>query len=254
MSLPSWRDRNLGSLVRAALWLETEVGEGNVFTKARLREDFPDVSQIDRRIRDLRDYGWQIDTRREDPSLRLEEQRFAKKGAEVWLPELRAKAKPKDKAGLTAAQRTKVLSDDGFLCRSCGATAGDVYEDGVTTAQLEIARRHVRLPDGSEEVQLVTECSRCRVGGRGRFVDLQEVLDVAGSLSALERDIFAGWLERDRRTFSTLEKLWAAYRSLPEDSRAVVREVINQGEALARCNEADNSELPDEAQPFPQAE
>ncbi|RKT83628.1 hypothetical protein SAMN05421805_110128 [Saccharopolyspora antimicrobica] len=227
MTLPSWRDPKLGSMVRAALWLETEVGEGNIFTKNRLREAFPDVSQIDRRIRDLRDYGWQLDTRREDVSLRQEEQRFAKRGAEVWLPELRAKAKPKDKSGLSAAQRTKIMADDDFQCRSCGAAAGDVYEDGVSVAQLDITRRQVKLPDGTEDVQLVTECARCRVGGRGRAVDLGEVIGAVTSLSPLEQEIFADWLDRDRRTFSTLEKIWATYRTLPKDARAEVRKVVS---------------------------
>ncbi|SDZ58176.1 hypothetical protein SAMN05216215_11143 [Saccharopolyspora shandongensis] len=226
MTLPSWQDPKLGSMVRAALWLESEVGERNIFTKSRLREAFPDVSQIDRRIRDLRDYGWQIDTKREDPSLRQEEQRYTKKGAEVWLPELRAKAKPKEKTGLTAAQRTKVMSDDGFLCRSCGAAAGDLYEDGVSSVQLDIARKQIRLADGTEEVQLVTECNRCRVGGRGKVVDLGEVIADVASLSPLEFEVFTTWLERDRRTFSTLEKLWATYRTLPGEARAEVKKAV----------------------------
>ncbi|MGW3470798.1 hypothetical protein ACWDKQ_20610 [Saccharopolyspora sp. NPDC000995] len=226
MTLPSWQDPKLGSMVRAALWLESEVGERNIFTKSRLREAFPDVSQIDRRIRDLRDYGWRIDTKREDSSLRQEEQRYTKKGAEVWLPELRAKAKPKEKTGLTAAQRTKVMSDDGFLCRSCGATAGDLYEDGVSSAQLDIARKQIRLVDGTEEVQLVTACNRCRVGGRGKVVDLGEVIAEVTSLSPLEHEVFAAWLKRDRRTFSTLEKLWATYRALPGEARAEVRKAV----------------------------
>ncbi|TDD47905.1 hypothetical protein [Saccharopolyspora elongata] len=228
MTLPSWRDTSLGSMIRAALWLESKVGEGNVFTKNQLREAFPDVSQIDRRLRDLRAYDWQIDTRREDPSLRLEEQRYAKKGIEVWGPE-RAKAKPK--ASLTAAQRAKVMSDDNFLCRSCGVAAGDYYEDGVSTAQLDVARKQVKLVDGTTEVQLVTECNRCRIGGRGKVVDLGVVIRDVTALEPLERKIFVGWLKRDRRSFSALEKLWATFRALPEEARAEIkRDVLGSGE------------------------
>ncbi|GAA0512129.1 hypothetical protein [Saccharopolyspora thermophila] len=223
MTQPSWQDSSYGSMARAALWLEAEVGEGNIFTKHQLREAFPDVSQIDRRLRDLRSYGWQIHTRREDASLRQEEQRYVRKGAEVWLP---GNAKAKPKASLTAAQRSKIMSDDGFLCRSCGVAAGDFYEDGVSTAQLDIARKLVRLLDGSTEVQLVTECNRCRVGGRGRTVDLGQVIDSARSLEPLEKEILAGWMQRDRRSFGDLEKLWAAYRALPEESREQVRNVV----------------------------
>ena len=56
------------------------MGEGKIFKKSQLREAFPDVAQIDRRTRDLRDYGWLIETNREDKSLRQDEQRYAKKG------------------------------------------------------------------------------------------------------------------------------------------------------------------------------
>jgi hypothetical protein len=43
MSPRVWNDPKLkvGSMVRAALWLVEEVGEGNTFTKEQLREAFP---------------------------------------------------------------------------------------------------------------------------------------------------------------------------------------------------------------------
>ncbi|WP_410653817.1 hypothetical protein [Amycolatopsis sp. cmx-4-54] len=226
MTLPSWRDTSRGTMVRGALWLESEVGEGEIFTKTRLREAFPDVSQIDRRLRDLRDYGWQIDTRREDPSLKQEEQRYVKRGREVWIP---GQAKVSRNAGLTAAQRSKIMLADNFLCRSCGIAGGDLYgEDGVTSAQLDVARRKVQLPDGTAEVQLVTECNRCRVGRRGHQVDLPNVLAVVESLAPLERQIFAKWIEADGRKLSGLEKLWGIYRTLPEESRQLVRQATTE--------------------------
>ncbi|MFC0115605.1 hypothetical protein [Kibdelosporangium aridum] len=233
MSMPSWRDTTTkrGSMVRAALWLVQEVGLNGIFTKNDLRDAFRDVSQIDRRLRDLRDYGWQIDTQREDPELRQDEQRLVKVGAEVWVP---GQAKSKPKAGITAAQRKKVMEGDGWLCRSCGIAGGDSYDDG-TTAQLDIARRQVFLPDGSEEVQLSTECNRCRVGGRGSVVDLGEVLHLVKSLGPLEKKIFGGWVSADERRLSGLERLWGLYRAMPADSRAAVRrEVLGDDELEGR--------------------
>lgn len=221
-SMPSWRDKNYGSMIRGALWLVQEVGIGGIFTKADLRAAFPDVAQIDRRLRDLRDHGWQIDTNREDPSLRQEEQRYVQRGAEVWVP---GQAKAKPKAALTAAQRSKVLHDDGFLCRSCGIAPGDQYEDG-TTAQLDIARRAVVLADGKQEVQLIAECNRCRVGGRNRVDDAGAVLRRLEALGPVETRIFADWVEADERKLSGLEKLWGAYRALPADSRKVIRQAV----------------------------
>ncbi|TVT03102.1 hypothetical protein FNH07_26180 [Amycolatopsis bartoniae] len=216
-------------MIRAALWLEAEVGEGAVFTKARLREAFPDVAQIDRRLRDLRDYGWQIDTSREDPSLKQEEQRYVKMGAPVWLP---GQAKAKPKAALTAAQRTRVLVADSFLCRSCGIAAGDPYgEDGIARAQLDVARREVLLPNGTVEVQLVTECNRCRVGGRGRKADVNEMISKLKALSPLEQDIFAGWVKADRRKRNQLEQLWGSYRTLPAESRDLIKQAMGNSDA-----------------------
>ncbi|WP_330271059.1 hypothetical protein OG205_28340 [Lentzea sp. NBC_00516] len=225
-AMPSWRDTTNGTMVRGALWLEQEVGLGNKFTKTDLRNAFPDVSQIDRRLRDLRDHGWQIDTNREDALLRQQEQRYVQRGAEVWVP---GQAKTKPKAALTAAQRSKVFSDDGFLCRSCGIAPGDSYDD-MTTAQLDVARRSVTLPDGTQQVQLITECNRCRVGGRGREDAPGAVLDRLKELGSVERKILVGWIEADERRLSDLETLWGAYRALPADSRMLIRQAVQADE------------------------
>ncbi|KOV76810.1 hypothetical protein ADL03_43650 [Nocardia sp. NRRL S-836] len=213
-------------MIRGALWLEQEVGLGGIFTKTDLRTAFPEVAQIDRRLRDLRDHGWQIDTNREDPLLRQEEQRYVQRGAEVWIP---GQAKTKPKAALTTAQRSKVLHDDGHLCRSCGIAPGDSYDDG-TTAQIDIARRTVVLPDGAQEVQLIAECNRCRVGGRNRVEDVGAVLSRLAMLGPLELRIFAGWVEADKRKLSGLEELWGAYRALPADARRAIRQAVRADE------------------------
>lgn len=230
MTLPSWRDktvgdRKLGSMARAALWLLAEVGEGNVFTKAELRSAFPDVAQIDRRIRDLRDRGWRIDTSREDASLKLEEQRFVSRGADVWVPG-QAKA-PKHKNSLTSAQRQKVFEADSYLCRSCGIAAGEEYPDGITQAVLNIARRKVLMADGSEEYQFVTECKRCGSGRADREVDLGALLELVEGLSSMERRILANWIAADQRSLEPIDKLWGLYRTLPEESRKTVANALD---------------------------
>lgn len=96
MNTPAWHTSKAGGMVRAALWLVQEVGEGNTFTKGQLRAAFPGVSQIDRRVRDLRDYGWTILASTEDASLAAEEQRFVKAGAAVWDPKERRAAAPRN--------------------------------------------------------------------------------------------------------------------------------------------------------------
>ncbi|MET7798209.1 hypothetical protein [Streptomyces decoyicus] len=222
-NVPSWQDTSYGSKVRVARWLVEVVGEGNLFTKTAMREAFPGVAQIDRRMRDLREAGWVIDTNREDPILNSNEHRFVAEGEPVWLPG-RGKARPK--STLTATQRSETMRSDSYLCRSCGVGAGESFESGPGTAQLEIARRQVKLADGSTETQLVTECNRCRVGNRGSEADLTELLRRVDTLGPVERKALAQWMEADHRTYSILEKLWGTYRSLPADARGAVKQAV----------------------------
>ncbi|OEV13120.1 hypothetical protein K378_02570 [Streptomyces sp. Amel2xB2] len=227
MELPSWQDKEKnGSMIRAALWLECEVGEGNIFRKSQLRAAFPDVAQIDRRIRDLRDYGWQIDTHREDERLLLDEQRYAKKGAEVWIPGQK-RANAKARAGLSAVQRSRIMDGDDHLCRSCGISAGEPYPDGQD-AQLDVARRRVILEDGSEEVQFVTECNRCRIGGKGRLDDVGALIEAARSLTHLEQGAILEWMAAGQRTLGPAEEVWGRYRALPEESRKAVQQALTE--------------------------
>jgi hypothetical protein len=204
-------------MIRCALWLVAEVGEGNVFTKTELREAFPETSQIDRRMRDLRDRGWKIATNREDSTLKAHEQRFVEMGAEVWKPGQSKTLTPS--ATLTANRRREIFEEDGYLCRVCGIAAGEVYEGGIETAQLDVARREVRKPGGQVVVELATECRRCRVGGRGQQADLEGLIAEIGRMGLFERELFAQWVTADRRDFSAMDRLWGTYRTLPAESR-----------------------------------
>ncbi|MCG3040460.1 hypothetical protein L7D48_07740 [Streptomyces sp. S1A] len=223
MDMPSWRDNKLGTMKRAALWLVQEVGLGNTFTKNQLREAFPDVSQIDRRMRDLRDFDWKIHTNREDVGLDTHEQRFVEQGVPVWEP---GKATRKVGSTITAAQRHQVMMRDGHKCRSCGIGPGETYTGTDVTSQLDVARRSVRLPTGRTETQLVLECNRCRIGNRKLKTDLGEILTRIDKLPAIERKILSSWIEQDSRSFSEIEDIWAAYRSLPAEAREHVRESL----------------------------
>ncbi|MEV6791643.1 hypothetical protein AB0M87_06525 [Streptomyces sp. NPDC051320] len=226
MTLPSWTDEKYGSMKRGALWLVSVVGEGNVFTKTQLKSAFPDTSQIDRRVRDLRDFGWRIDTNREDLSLDANEQRFVTQGEPVWEP---GKGRAKTNLGITAAQRREIMAKDGHLCRSCGITAGQMYAGTYEAAQLDIARRQVRQADGSISVQLLTECTRCRVGGRELAVDTPGLLRKIQNLGSLERTILTRWVAAGEREFSALESIWAEYQTLSAASREQVQGVLDAG-------------------------
>ncbi|MBC3842198.1 hypothetical protein GXW82_24350 [Streptacidiphilus sp. 4-A2] len=206
---------------RVALWLVQEVGV--VGDQTQLRDAFPETSQIDRRMRDLRDFEWRIDTNREDGALGSHEHRFVRQGAAVWEP---GKATRKVGVTVTAAERHALMMRDGHKCRSCGIGPGEPYAGTYIVSQLDVARRSVRLPTGQSSVQLVIECNRCRVGGRELTADLGNVLSRIDRLPVYERKMLAAWVEQDARGFSETEDLWAAYRSLPADSRDEVRAAL----------------------------
>ncbi|GII94866.1 hypothetical protein [Sinosporangium siamense] len=223
-TLPDWQDAKLGTMKRAALWLLHEVGIGNSFTKEQLRDAFPGVAQVDRRMRDLRDFGWRIDTNRDDATLLANEQRFVTEGDPVWEP---GKATKKREAhSLTAAQRRDLLTRDGHLCRSCGVPAGHPYSGTYETAQLDVARRTVVLRDGTESTQLVIECNRCRVGGRELTMDLRTVLKALERLPELDRRFLRAWVDAGYRDFSEVEELWASYITLPAEAREKFRDAL----------------------------
>lgn len=226
-ALPSWQDLKFGAKVRAALWLETQVGIGGVFTKAELRQAFPDVAQIDRRVRELRDHNWQIDTHREDLALKQQEQKYVSRGAAIWLPGQAAASK--QKTTLTSTQRAKVWSDDSFLCRTCGIGVGEKYSDGTSgTSQLAVARRGVLMADGSTEEQLVTVCGRC-VASNTSEADLAGVLAEVALLSPLEKHALASWIDAGQRTRGALERVWGVLQTLPAASRNTVQDALQQG-------------------------
>lgn len=222
MAIPSWTDEKLGTMKRAALWLVTVVGEGNVFTKEDVKKAFPGVSQADRRVRDLRDFGWRIDTNREDLRLGQHEQRFVAQGEPVWEPGKGSRPA----ASITDTQRREVLTRDGHHCRSCGITSGEIFPGTYVSAQLDIARRAVRQPDGTTAVEYVAECNRCRVGGRGLTAELPDVLARLGRLGRMDRKTLTDWMLADAREFAEVESLWAAIRTLPADARNRVREAL----------------------------
>ncbi len=206
-------------MVRGALWLLDVVGEGNVFTKEQVRHAFPGISQADRRIRDLRDFGWKIFSSSDDATLDSDEQRFVAAGVAVWDPVARRQAQAK---AVTARERQTAMAADGYQCVVCGIGGGEAYPDSPNeTAILSATRRPIRLADGSSTVQLVTECKRCRAGdGPSRpEPDIRRLIDEARCLEDVDRNRLQRWIERGRRGPTPLDRLWNSYRQLPAEAR-----------------------------------
>jgi hypothetical protein len=152
MSLPDWRTSTKGTRVRVALWLIQEIGEGNTFVKSQLREAFPGVEQVDRRMRDLRPEGWQIHTNQQDPTLANDELRFVKAGFPVWES---TGPPPSKRAGLSRSERQSVLRRDEYTCLLCGIGSREAYPDDLVDRAVLLV---VEAPSGG----WMTTCRRCR--------------------------------------------------------------------------------------------
>lgn len=208
-------------MVRGALWLLQVVGEGNTFTKNQLRDAFPGVSQIDRRIRDLRDYGWVVYSSTEDASLLTEDQRFVKAGVAVWDPKARRAAAPQK--AMSSKDRQVVLARDGYMCTLCGIAGGELYpDDAIMTAVLSVSRRAVTGTDGHKTEALVTECKRCRSGRGDAAIDVNAAVAAASGLGPGELRRLLRWLERGRRGATELDRAWIACLSVPPEQRVGV--------------------------------
>lgn len=227
MPLPAWNDPELkaGTMVRGALWLVQVIGEGNTYTKGQLREAFPGISQVDRRIRDLRDYGWVLRTNAEDATLTAEDQRFVQAGVPVWDPAARRAAAPQKSVSSKDAQA--VMARDHYMCTICGISGGEEYiDDSNQTAVLSVTRRGTVLPDGREATLLITECKRCRAGSDGGLARADEAVTDIKTLEPGDQRRLLRWIERGRRGSTPLDRAWNAYRRLPADAREMVRATL----------------------------
>lgn len=193
---------------KAALWLADTVGEGEVFTKDELREAFPGVSQIDRRVRDLRDHGWIISTRSEDLELELDEQRLVHIGGYVWGAGYKSPVKA---AGPSPKQRQEALRSSNHRCMDCGATAGEPFFDEILTiAMLTVA--------GSQDSGWITCCQRCKKG-ESFPSSKAEFLAAYSLLTSSEKRVFAEWRNADVRESTPLDRTWDQFRRLSAEER-----------------------------------
>lgn len=216
-TLPKWNDPTFqaGTMVRTALWLLSEVGVGQSFTKEKHRRDFAGIAQADRRLRDLRRYGWVIHTSAEDATLNSNEQRLVAVGAQVWDARKRRNAA---KSSISAKLRLKTLQQHNYQCSVCGIMGGESYlEPPIETAVLGVSSCTFVALDGTQELMLVAECKRCKAGARGHTTHAQHLAQSIASLSSDERSLFMRWTRSERR--GRLDHLWSEFTRLPTEAR-----------------------------------
>ena len=215
---PDWRDERVGSRIRVAAWLLTEVGVGSTFTKAMLREAFPRIEQIDKRMRELRPSGWRIDTARQDPSLKLNELRFVEMGSPVWNPSKESTLR------LTARERKIVLERDGYACVTCGISAGVPYHN-EPLRRAYVAPKLVGTATHGIDAH-VTECDMCRAASRGSPVST-DLVERAVRLGPKERQCLIALLSLSCRSRSAVEQIWPELRRTAPEQRDLVLRAIS---------------------------
>ncbi len=211
MDLPDWKTSNAGTRTRAAMWLATQVGEGGVFTKAQLREAFPGVEQIDRRMRDLRKDGWILSTYMQERSLAVDELRLVKIGGHVWDPSYRSSVT----RSASDRERREALASDNFACAFCGIGAGETYSDDPSrSGQLTVTW----CASAGTAGRYTTTCGRCRNPLSGS--ESSEVAyEIASRLGAADTMLLARWIQAGYRTPQLLDRAWAVVRLLPKAER-----------------------------------
>ncbi|MBB4714952.1 hypothetical protein BJ965_004834 [Streptomyces luteogriseus] len=210
------------SKVRVAEFLASK-GEGKVFKKLELFEGVPGVAQVDRRMRDLRELGWQIDNYKTDPHLQPDEYRLTAIGTRIDLGE---QPEQRSRARVSATRRREAIEAVDSLCQTCGTRAGEAFpDDEGEKAALGVHIIDPSPPASTELSNLRVECQRCSRGsGTGRPLPTrEEILERASNLSSradkrrLYRLMQSGRPERDE-----VERVFVEWLRLGQGDRVDV--------------------------------
>lgn len=223
MSVPDWVTSSAGTRVRVALWLYSVVGEGGIFKKAHLRDAFPKVEQIDRRMRDLRPEGWAIATYREDRTLEVDELRLVRIGGPVWERGYSSQ----QTTAITDKERRATFAADNYMCVHCGISAGESYPDDLLRrAKLAVAK--APNPPGSRP-NWRTVCDRCHVAGGPTEESAEAVIADLPHLGAEDLEHLRKWIVEGSRSVAPVDRLWARYQRLTAAEQQLVRHRMAEG-------------------------
>lgn len=215
------------SISKVARYLGTVVCKGGVFSMNQVREAVPGVNQVDRRMRELRELGWRIDTYKTNPSLMPAELQLAEIGDRIW----ETKTRTHRIAGVSSATRRKIFDRDNNRCQCCGISVGEEYDmypgrRARLTVGHYLPKERGGNPDDTSNMR--TECSLCNETSRNLTPSTVDVSLLRARLRELprkEKEQFARWIATDRREWSNTEQLWALFRQLPTPAR---KEIVDE--------------------------
>lgn len=226
--------RRLGDEPRIAAWLAFTHGVGGVFTMRELRRALGgdaapnDAEHLNRRLRNLRTkWDWQIDSARDDGSLRTDQYRVVTVG---WYPGS-PQPKPVNDAPSDKTRRL-VFERDQHTCVVCGATAGEPYDD-LPDRRVRMTLGHrtpgARLTRAATVDDLQAECSRCNEVVRDQVFDpvtLPQILPMVRALSRRDKQSLLDWLRSGARAKSDAERAYQFARRLSASEQDRLRDVL----------------------------
>jgi hypothetical protein len=217
------KSKTSGSRFLVMQFLREEVGLGNTFTMTQLRERYPGIAQIDRRMRDLRPAGWIIESNQTDPTLPLNTYRLSAIGGEDI---------PRTFSGRV---RREIFDASENRCQVCGVGVGEPYPDDVSRiCRLQVGHWVPQAQGGSvtDRGNLRAECQRCNEAIRNRqgaVVTAQAVLVRATSLRRSARTELITWMRQGNRSQSDEERIWYEWKQLPPVERQnVLNELVRR--------------------------
>ena len=132
--------------------------QGKVVTSDEIQELVHPRSEWGRRIRELRAEGWPIQTHNDSSDLKPNEYRLSG-DPPVHEPY-------RFSSGISQTQRARILERNGYTCQSCGATVGELDDEG-RAVRLHIDHRVPSSHGGIvEDSNLRVLCAACNQGAK----------------------------------------------------------------------------------------
>ncbi|WP_167140211.1 HNH endonuclease [Diaminobutyricimonas sp. TR449] len=235
--LDRWPDKpkqKYGGERRLAAWLAFNVEVGETFTMPELRAALGDgvvpneAEHLNRRLRKLREDGWELPTRKDDGSLPPGVYRLDAKG---WHPG--EGDRPRGNS-VSQGVRRRVLDRDNSRCVHCGVAAGEPYPgEPETSAVITIGHRVPNAHGGSSSDlnNLQAECKRCNEPVRQALRSpetLEELRPDVLSLKGDEAKKLESWLLAGHRLRDRVDAIYDRVRRLSAGEREELKEILSR--------------------------